>query len=86
MQNSSSQQQNNEIVHVNLTIGQCRLLQSLIDAEIYDAEAQAPSFKENALKALLDVFFEKTKPTAAENQEALENWLNNLATKGCSHG
>ncbi len=39
MKISSSTQDKNKVVTVNLTMGQCRLLESLVDAELCEAEA-----------------------------------------------
>jgi hypothetical protein len=39
MKISSSTQDKNKVVTVNLSIGQCRLLQLLVDAELCEAEA-----------------------------------------------
>jgi hypothetical protein len=42
MKISSSTQDKNKVVTVNLSIGQCRLLQLLVDAELCEAEAKKP--------------------------------------------
>lgn len=86
MQHASNPQQKNEVVQVDLTIGQCRLLQSLIDAEIYEAEAQTSRFTEDALKAVYDVFHSKTKPTTAEAHADVEKWVQNLEARRFAHG
>ena len=86
MKNSGSPQQKNEIVQVDLSIGQCELLQSLIDAEIYEAEAHTSRFKENSLNALYDVFYAKTKPSPSETHAEVEKWVQNLELKGYQHG
>lgn len=86
MKISSNAQDKNKVVAVNLTIGQCRLLESLVDAELSEAEAHTSQFSENSLKALYDVFYEKIKPTPEERQEYLENWVRSLELKGFAHG
>ena len=86
MKNSGSPQQKNEIVQVDLSIGQCELLQSLIDAEIYEVEAHTSRFNENTLKTLYDVFYDKAKPTPQHEQPDVEKWLHNLELKGYQHG
>lgn len=86
MKISSSTQDKNKVVTVDLTIGQCRLLESLVDAELCEAEAHTSQYSQNSLRTLIDVFHEKTKPTPEERQEHLEKWVRSLKLKGFAHG
>jgi hypothetical protein len=81
----TSKTRNNEIIKLNLSIGQSKLLAMLIDAELSSAEAGTSSFDENALKTLLDVFMAKTQETAAEKEIRFQNWVNSLQFAGASH-
>lgn len=85
MQNSGSTKQN-EIVSVNLSLAQCRLLQSLLDVELFEAEAKTSRFNENALKALYDVFYEKNKPAPQHPDADVELWLSRLEARRYAHG
>jgi hypothetical protein len=84
--NTTSETRNNEIVAVNLSIGQCKTIGRLLDAELSSAEAGTSDFSENALKALIDVFFAKTQAAPAEKQAHLANWVASLHLKGLHHG
>lgn len=55
----TSENRNNEIVKLVLSIGQCKLLEKLTDVELSSAETGKSTFSENSLKALLDVFMAK---------------------------
>lgn len=82
----TSENRNNEIVTVQLSIGQCKLLESLVDAELFSAEGGSSSFSENALKALTDVFLSKTQETEAERKVRFEKWVGSLNVVGSNHG
>lgn len=82
----TSEIRNNEIVKLELSIGQCKLLDKLLDAELNYAETSTSTFNENALKALLDVFMAKTRETQQEQQERFGSWVQNLHLKGAQHG
>jgi len=69
---------NNEIVSVNLSIGQIRLLEKLLDAELSQVDIGTSFFNENALKAVFDVFYTKTIKTHQEENQAIENWVNKI--------
>ena len=82
----TSDNRNNEIVQLQLSIGQCKLLEKLTDAELNSAETGTSSFSENALKALLDVLMAKTQATPEEKQERFGSWVQSLHLKGAQHG
>lgn len=82
----TSENRNNEIIKLELSIGQCKLLEKLTDAELNSAETGTSTFSENALKALLDVFTSKTRETPQEKQEHFGNWVQSLHLKGAQHG
>lgn len=69
---------NNEIIELKLSIGQIKLLETLIDAELCSAEAGTSSYNENALKTLLEQFMAKTQETEEERKVRFENWVGSL--------
>ena len=77
---------NNEIINLNLSIGQSKLLAMLVSAELSSAEAGTSSFEENALKTLLEVFMAKTQETEAERKIRFENWVGSLQLVEANHG
>lgn len=82
----TSNNRNNEIVNLKLTIGQCKLIERLVDAELYQAEASTSEFEENALKRVIDVFFAITKESDAEKAARFENWAAPHRPKLVQHG
>ncbi|MDO9394597.1 MAG: hypothetical protein Q7T42_11560 [Methylotenera sp.] len=82
----TSENRNNEIVKLELSIGQCKLLESLTDSELASAEVGTSSFCENALKTLIDVFMSKTQETEAEREVRFENWVNGTNRMRANHG
>lgn len=77
---------NNEIINLNLSIGQSKLLAMLVSAELSSAEAGTSSFEENALKTLLEVFMAKTQETEAERKVRFQNWVGGLQLVEANHG
>jgi hypothetical protein len=77
---------NNEIINLNLSIGQSKLLAMLVSAELSSAEAGTSSFEENALKTLLEVFMAKTQETEAERKVRFQNWVGSLQLVEANHG
>jgi hypothetical protein len=82
----TSKTRNNEIIELKLSIGQIKLLEMLIDAELSSAEAGTSTFDENALKTLLEVFMAKTQETEEERKIRFENWVGSLQLVGANHG
>ncbi|MDP1658576.1 MAG: hypothetical protein Q8K83_09595 [Methylotenera sp.] len=82
----TSENRNNEIVKLYLSIGQCKILERLTDAELFSAEAGASTFSENALKGLIDVFFIKTRETEEERKVRFEKWVNGVHKVRTNHG
>jgi hypothetical protein len=74
----TSKTRNNEIIELKLSIGQIKLLETLIDAELCSAEAGTSSYNENALKTLLELFMAKTQETEEERKVRFENWVGSL--------
>ena len=72
----TSNSRNNEIVNLKLTIGQCKLIERLVDAELYQAETITSEFEENALKRVIDVF----------KAARFENWAAPHRPKLVQHG
>ncbi len=77
---------NNEIINLNLSIGQSKLLAMLVSAELSSAEAGTSSFEENALKTLLEVFMAKIQETEAERKVRFQNWVGSLQLVEANHG
>ena len=77
---------NNEIINLNLSIGQSKLLAMLVSAGLSSAEAGTSSFEENALKTLLEVFMAKTQETEEERKIRFDNWVGGLKLVGANHG
>lgn len=62
----TSDARNAEIIEVKLSIGQCKLLERLVDQKLHAVESGLSDFNEKPLKALLDVFWSATEETPAE--------------------
>lgn len=77
----TSNARNGEFVEVKLTIGQCKLLETLVDRELFEAEAGTSEFKEKALQAILSILFQKTRETKAEETVRFANWVSSLHMK-----
>lgn len=77
---------NNEITTLHLSIGQCKLVEKLLDEELHEAETGTSVFSENALKALLDVFMPITRETDTERQQRFEQWIGKLQIVTGEHG
>jgi len=75
----------NEIVALKLSIGQCKLIEQLIDAELALAEGGISTFNEKSLQTLTDVFMRATQETEAERQERFKNWVGGLKLVGLKH-
>lgn len=84
MQTSSTR--NNEIVDLKLSIGQSKLIQRLVDAELCQSEGGTSEFEENALKSLVDIFIAITHETDAERDKRFENWAAPHRPKLVQHG
>ncbi|PPD55901.1 MAG: hypothetical protein CTY10_06335 [Methylotenera sp.] len=55
-----SKDNHQEIVSLQLTIGQCRIVESVLDEKLFEIESGLSDFNENAFKALLSVFSSKS--------------------------
>ena len=62
----TSDSRNHEITEIKLSIGQCKLLERILDEKLYEIETGTSDFNEKPLKALCDVFSHATEETAAE--------------------
>ena len=70
-QSSNQATSNTEIVSPHFTIAQCQILGHLVDDELANAEANLSPHPVNALKTLLDVFFDIIQDSAASNKQKL---------------
>lgn len=89
----TSNERNDLLVDLKLSIGQCKLIERVLDAELHSAECGTSEFNENALKRLLDVFMAKTCETADEKAvndlaraAAFEAWASKSRPSEVSHG
>ena len=82
----TNEKRDGEIVDLKLSIGQCKLLERLVDAELYSSEVGTSTFNENALKTLCSVFMAKTRETEAEKKARFEKWVGSLQLIGGQHG
>ena len=57
---------NKEITELKLSIGQCKLIERLIEEKLFEIETGTSDLNENAFKTLYDVFNEAIKETAEE--------------------
>ena len=78
----TSDTRNNEIITLNLSIGQIKLLETLVDAKLSSVEVGASDFNKNALKTLLDVFMAKTQETDEERNARFKHWVGGLRLVG----
>ena len=62
----TSDSRNHEITELKLSIGQCKLVERILDEKLYEIETGTSDFNEKPLKALYDVFSNATEETAAE--------------------
>ena len=77
----TSKARNGEIVNLKLSIEQCKLIERLVDAELFQSDSGTSEFDENALKHILDVFMTFTRETDAERDERFENWAAPIRAK-----
>lgn len=84
---TTSAERDHVMVDLKLSIGQCKVIERLLDQELWVAESGTSTFSENALKGLIDVFMAKTTETEAERQARFSNWVGGLQlVTGEHHG
>ena len=78
----TSNDRNHLMVDLKLSIGHCKVLERLLDSELFLAEAGTSEFEENTLKRLLSVFMELTKQTTEEKEASMSAWLDKVYPQG----
>lgn len=88
----TSDSRNNEIAEIKLSIGQCKLLERLVDEKLYEVETGMSDLNEKPLQALTDVFMKATEETAAERAinepiraEKFEAWASRSRPQEVQH-
>ena len=89
----TSDSRNHEITEIKLSIGQCKLLERILDEKLYEIETGTSDFNEKPLKALVDVFEKATEETAAEQEinepirsEKFRAWASGEERNAVQHG
>lgn len=89
---NSSKPENLAMVEMSLSVGQCKVIFTLLWAELSDYENKTNIFKKNTLETLYEAFERHTreKPLAAETnaerKQHLGNWSGALQVVEVKHG
>lgn len=84
---------NKEMTMINLSIGQCKLIERVLDEKLYEVEIGTSDFSDKPLKTLLDVFGKATEETATEKtinepirSEKFRAWASGESRNAVQHG
>ena len=88
----TSNDRNHLPVDLKLSIGQCKVIERLLDSELSSAEAGTSEFEENTLKRLLDTFWLKIAESPKEKlvndvkrAEIFEAWASKHRPREVNH-